>query len=158
MQACRKHSVGNGLSIHIGKPFWRNIVNKNFFESPHLVFQGAVFLIGFITGQCLFNNFRKQAGFARHHFCDCFASICKYQRRACLSYWARCGFGNGVAAFFCFSANTGYQGGNREKVSDVSMVVGNIRKNDFPEPKTSGIKMRGTGAATKGLMSRGPMA
>jgi hypothetical protein len=24
--------------------------------------------------------------------------------------------------------------------------------------KTSGIKMRGTGAATKGLMSRGPMA
>jgi len=26
------------------------------------------------------------------------------------------------------------------------------------EVKTSGIKMRGTGAATKGLMSRGPMA
>ena len=26
------------------------------------------------------------------------------------------------------------------------------------QPKTSGIKMRGTGAATKGLMSRGPMA
>ena len=26
------------------------------------------------------------------------------------------------------------------------------------EPKTSGIKMRGTGAATKGVMSRGPMA
>lgn len=26
------------------------------------------------------------------------------------------------------------------------------------EPKTSGIKMRGTGAATKGTMSRGPMA
>lgn len=26
------------------------------------------------------------------------------------------------------------------------------------EPKTTGIKMRGTGAATKGVMSRGPMA
>jgi hypothetical protein len=26
------------------------------------------------------------------------------------------------------------------------------------EVKTSGIKMRGTGAATKGVMSRGPMA
>lgn len=26
------------------------------------------------------------------------------------------------------------------------------------EPKTSGIKMRGAGAATKGVMSRGPMA
>jgi hypothetical protein len=26
------------------------------------------------------------------------------------------------------------------------------------QPKTSGIKMRGTGAATKGVMSRGPMA
>jgi len=26
------------------------------------------------------------------------------------------------------------------------------------EPKTTGIKMRGTGAATRGTMSRGPMA
>lgn len=26
------------------------------------------------------------------------------------------------------------------------------------KPKTSGIKVRGTGAATKGLMARGPMA
>jgi hypothetical protein len=26
------------------------------------------------------------------------------------------------------------------------------------EPKTTGIKMRGAGAATKGTMSRGPMA
>jgi hypothetical protein len=26
------------------------------------------------------------------------------------------------------------------------------------EPKTTGIKMRGIGAATKGVMSRGPMA
>jgi len=26
------------------------------------------------------------------------------------------------------------------------------------EPKTTGMKMRGTGAATKGVMSRGPMA
>ena len=26
------------------------------------------------------------------------------------------------------------------------------------EPKTSGMKIRGTGAATKGLLARGPMA
>jgi hypothetical protein len=32
--------------------------------------------------------------------------------------------------------------------------AGNITR----EPKTTGIKMRGTGAATKGVMSRGPMA
>lgn len=41
----------------------------------------------------------------------------------------------------------------------VDMSVGCINRNGYnPEPKTSGIKMRGTGAATKGVMSRGPMA
>jgi hypothetical protein len=39
------------------------------------------------------------------------------------------------------------------------MSVGNISKAAGDEQvKTTGIKMRGTGAATKGLMSRGPMA
>ena len=42
------------------------------------------------------------------------------------------------------------------KSSNVS--VANRRSNDYPEPKTSGIKIRGTGAAIKGLMARGPMA
>jgi hypothetical protein len=54
--------------------------------------------------------------------------------------------------------NSGYNGGNRMKASDVNMSVGNISRDDYPAPKTSGIKMRGTGAATKGVMSRGPMA
>ena len=54
--------------------------------------------------------------------------------------------------------NSGYQGGNRMKANDVNMSVGNISRNDYPAPKTSGIKVRGTGAATKGLMARGPMA
>lgn len=41
----------------------------------------------------------------------------------------------------------------------VNMSVGNIdRKGYDPKPKTTGIRMRGTGAATKGVMSRGPMA
>ena len=35
--------------------------------------------------------------------------------------------------------------------------VGGIFKSQ-PETKTSGIKIRGTGAATKGTMARGPMA
>jgi hypothetical protein len=54
--------------------------------------------------------------------------------------------------------NSGYDGGNRLKANDVNMSVGNISRNDYPAPKTSGIKVRGTGAATKGLMARGPMA
>jgi hypothetical protein len=36
--------------------------------------------------------------------------------------------------------------------------VANTRSNDYPPTKTSGIKIRGTGAATKGVMARGPMA
>jgi hypothetical protein len=38
------------------------------------------------------------------------------------------------------------------------LSVVNTRSQDYPPTKTTGIKMRGTGAATKGLMSRGPMA
>jgi len=48
---------------------------------------------------------------------------------------------------------------NRSKADTVNMSIGNISKAAGDEQvKTSGIKMRGTGAATKGLMSRGPMA
>ena len=44
-------------------------------------------------------------------------------------------------------------------VSDVNMSVGAYtNKPNAGATKTTGIKMRGTGAATKGLMSRGPMA
>jgi hypothetical protein len=39
----------------------------------------------------------------------------------------------------------------------MKMSVGGYN-NGQSETKTTGIKMRGTGAATKGLMSRGPMA
>ena len=49
-------------------------------------------------------------------------------------------------------------GKNLSRADTVEMTVGNINKSSGGEPKTSGIKMRGTGAATKGLMSRGPMA
>jgi hypothetical protein len=54
--------------------------------------------------------------------------------------------------------NSGYDGGNRLTANDVNMSVGNISRDAYKAPKTSGIKMRGTGAATKGTMSRGPMA
>ena len=48
---------------------------------------------------------------------------------------------------------------NRSKADTVDMSVGNISKSAGDEPiKTDGIKMRGTGAATKGVMARGPMA
>jgi hypothetical protein len=41
----------------------------------------------------------------------------------------------------------------------VNMSVGNISREGYdPDAKTSGIKIRGTGCATKGVMARGPMA
>ena len=48
---------------------------------------------------------------------------------------------------------------NRSKLDTYDVSVGAISKSAGDEPaKTSGIKVRGTGAATKGLMARGPMA
>jgi hypothetical protein len=48
---------------------------------------------------------------------------------------------------------------NRSKLDTVDATIGNISKSAGDEQvKTSGIKIRGTGAATKGLMARGPMA
>ena len=54
--------------------------------------------------------------------------------------------------------NSGYQGGNRLTANDVNMSVGNISRDPYKEPKTSGIKTRGNGCATKGVIARGPMA
>ena len=39
-----------------------------------------------------------------------------------------------------------------------NMSLANERSNEYPGTKTSGIKIRGTGCATKGVMARGPMA
>ena len=54
--------------------------------------------------------------------------------------------------------NSGYQGGNRLTANDVNMSVGNISRDPYKEPKTSGIVTRGNGCATKGITARGPMA
>jgi hypothetical protein len=54
--------------------------------------------------------------------------------------------------------NPGF-GENLSKGNNVDMSVGYISNSAGNEPiKTTGIKIRGTGAATKGTMSRGPMA
>jgi hypothetical protein len=42
-------------------------------------------------------------------------------------------------------------------MEDMNISVGTIAKRNNDEVKTSGIKIRGTGAATKGVMARGPM-
>jgi hypothetical protein len=56
-------------------------------------------------------------------------------------------------------SNNPGSGPNRSSANTVDMSVGNIYRNPEGKPtKTSGIKMRGAGAATKGVMSRGPMA
>ena len=46
----------------------------------------------------------------------------------------------------------------KQMLSELRPSVSGISKGEYPAPKTSGVKMRGTGAATKGTMSRGPMA
>ena len=57
-----------------------------------------------------------------------------------------------------FGTNPGFPP-NRSNLDTLDVSIGNISKSAGNEPvKTSGIKMRGTGAATKGTMSRGPMA
>jgi hypothetical protein len=47
---------------------------------------------------------------------------------------------------------------NKQYMKDANVSVANTRSNEYPGVKTSGIKIRGTGAATKGVMARGPMA
>jgi hypothetical protein len=54
------------------------------------------------------------------------------------------------------SENPG-SGPDLSRADMVNMSVGNISKSGGGATKTSGIKIRGTGAATKGVMSRGPM-
>lgn len=39
----------------------------------------------------------------------------------------------------------------------MNISVGNLSKRNGDSVKTSGVKIRGTGAATKGTMARGPM-
>ena len=56
------------------------------------------------------------------------------------------------------SSNPGVEP-NHSKLDTLDLSVGNRSKDGGEKPtKTSGIKMRGAGAATKGIMCRGPMA
>lgn len=54
-------------------------------------------------------------------------------------------------------ANPG-KGESMGMLNNARATLGSITSQEQPGTKTSGIKMRGTGAATKGLMFRGPMA
>lgn len=46
----------------------------------------------------------------------------------------------------------------KKDAKETKTVIANKRVDDYAPVKTSGIKIRGTGAATKGTMARGPMA
>jgi len=46
----------------------------------------------------------------------------------------------------------------KKTMKDANVSVANTHSDVYKGTKTSGIKIRGTGAATKGLMARGPMA
>ena len=53
----------------------------------------------------------------------------------------------------------GYSGAKPTRADTVNMSVGNINRDGYnPDVKTTGIKIRGIGCATKGTMARGPMA
>lgn len=43
-------------------------------------------------------------------------------------------------------------------IDDMNISIGKLSRNTGGGVKTDGIKIRGTGAATKGVMARGPMA
>ena len=47
---------------------------------------------------------------------------------------------------------------NQKYLRETATSVANSRSQAYKPTKTSGIKIRGTGAATKGVMARGPMA
>jgi len=47
---------------------------------------------------------------------------------------------------------------NKKYLRDANVAVANIHSNDYKGTKTDGIKIRGTGCATKGVMARGPVA
>ena len=46
----------------------------------------------------------------------------------------------------------------RDEINQLNPSAGMISKGNYKPIKTDGIKIRGTGAATKGVMARGPMA
>ena len=46
----------------------------------------------------------------------------------------------------------------REEVNELNPSAGMVGAGKYKPVKTDGIKIRGTGAATKGVMARGPMA
>lgn len=50
------------------------------------------------------------------------------------------------------------EGGGKNTLKKNEASLGSIRNTDYPGVKTSGIKIRGTGAAKKGTTARGPMA
>ena len=45
-----------------------------------------------------------------------------------------------------------------QTMADMNIAVGALNKGNYKPTKTDGITMRGHGAATKGIKSRGPMA
>jgi len=55
-------------------------------------------------------------------------------------------------------SNSGYSTRKGSNANDVNMSVGNIYREAPLGPKIAGIKTRGNGCATKGVMARGPMA
>lgn len=46
----------------------------------------------------------------------------------------------------------------KKDAKETKTVIANKRVDDYAPTKTSGIRMKGAGAATKGVMCRGPMA
>ena len=56
------------------------------------------------------------------------------------------------------SVGSGKAKSGAETMNEMNISLGTISKRNNDAVKTDGIKIRGTGAATKGVKARGPMA
>jgi hypothetical protein len=62
------------------------------------------------------------------------------------------------AAPHTMSGKSGVTQKPEQTINDLNPSAGMVSKGNYKPIKTDGIKIRGTGAATKGVMARGPMA
>jgi len=46
---------------------------------------------------------------------------------------------------------------DKEFINNLDISAGNVSKGNTKPEKTDGVKIRGTGAATKGIKARGPL-
>ncbi len=75
IESRRKHPVGNGLCIDIGKLLRRNVVDQDFLEGIHLLLQGGIVLIDFVAFERSLDHVGEKSGFTGHHLGELFGAF-----------------------------------------------------------------------------------